>query len=290
MGRGADVEFNAQFKRYFRAERGAYSVVTAREGSKDRQITLTGVENDIAVRHFGIASLNRFRGSVKALEAQGIDPKREFRRFPTGERVYPKVNFPKMDKNELRLYFADDEFRVYAGDFWGIFVRDGEIWICSFSRQIKAQIETGDLADGSRAATLEPEEDNFQDLANGAPPGQVLTQITRWDRDPSLASRAFVRSNYKCELFPDIMTFLSKNSGKPFHEAHHLIPMREQAQFRHSLDTLDNICVLSPFGHRMLHHASFDLVVPEVKKLISKRAGLLKFHGLLEDDIIGLYR
>jgi 5-methylcytosine-specific restriction enzyme A len=287
--RGEDIEFDAAFRRYFGATRGAYSRVTETEAG-DGQVTLTGIEKEIALAHFGAASLAPYRGNDDVLAEKGLDARREFHHFPTGTIVTPKLKYAKAQGGELRLYFNDGAFKVYAGDNWGLFLRDGKIWICSFSSKIATQVASGNLSDGSRAATLEPDDDNFQDLANDAPPGQVTATTTKWGRNPSLAAQAFAAKDYRCELMPDGPSFVSRRSGKRFNEAHHLIPMREQGQYSLSLDTLDNICVLNPFAHRRLHHASFDVIVPDLRRLIASRPLLLERHGLLEDDLIGLYR
>src|SRR5690554_3794988 len=110
-GRGGDKLFDKELLAFFGAERGAYSIVTPTE-AKDGQVTLTGEEKKLALDFFGAAELSKYRGKVEVLEAKGLDARRPFRYFTTGKVVFPKLNYPKSQGNELRLYFNDDEFKV----------------------------------------------------------------------------------------------------------------------------------------------------------------------------------
>lgn len=114
--RGADIEFDINLRNYFGCERGAYSPVTPTEAG-DGQITLTGFEKAIAIDFFGAEELAPYRGNDDVIEAAGLDARREFRIFPTGERVYPKLKYAKSRGGELRLYFNANEFKVDVGHF-----------------------------------------------------------------------------------------------------------------------------------------------------------------------------
>ena len=111
---GADRKFGPELINYFGAQIGAYSPVTWTE-AKDGQVTLTGFEKAIALQHFGEAALAPYRGNDDVLEAAGLDARRPFRIFPTGDFVYPKLKYAKSQANELRLYFNDNEFKVDVG-------------------------------------------------------------------------------------------------------------------------------------------------------------------------------
>lgn len=287
---GADREFNAELKKYFGSEIGAYSPVTRTE-AKDGQITLTGLEKRIALEFFGEEELAPYRGNDDILEAQGLNSRRRFRIFPTGKFVSPKLKYAKSSGGELRLYFNDDEFKVDVGHFWGIFVKNSEIWLCSFTPWFMEDLLAGvDLAQ-AQAIALEPEKDNYQDIINDLPPELIASTSMSWKRNPKIAASALEKCGYKCEVQPSLETFLSRKTGKPFLEAHHLVPMKAQSVFKgKSLDTVDNICILNPYSHRKIHHAPFDAILPDLEKLISSRQALLERLEIKPEYIFEIYR
>ena len=286
---GADRQFEAGLKRYFGCQTGAYSPVTSTE-AKDGQVTLTGSEKKIALDFFGEAELAPYRGNDEVLEAQGLDARRPFRIFPAGHIVYPKLKYAKAKGGELRLYFNDDEFKVDVGHFWGIFVKEGKIWLCQFSPWFKEDVESGLNVDEEDSVSLEPEKDDYQDVFNDLPPEMIASTSMSWKRNPKIAAEALEKSGYKCEVQPELETFVSKKTGKPFLEAHHLIPMKAQSVFKdQSLDVADNICILNPYAHRKIHHAPVDAILPELKKLILPRQALLERLEIKQDYIFEIY-
>lgn len=290
MAKGADRPFPKELLQFFRCQQGAFSPVTARE-AYDGQITLTGVEKEIAIAFFGAEALAPYRGNDEELRVLGLDARREFRMFPSGEKVYPKLKYAKSDGNELRLYFNAGEFKAPAGNFWAIFVKDREIWICDFSPWWLEDIISGSASAFNVAIALEPEVDDYQDLANAAPPEEIMVTSTSWKRNPRLAAEAFERTGFVCELRPDLELFTSRKTGKPFVEAHHLIPMKAQSSFvKYSLDCIENICVLSPFVHRKLHHAPFEAIKDDLVRLAASRRALFDRLEISEDFLFSAYQ
>ena len=286
---GMDAEFNRNLRRYFDASMGAFSPVTDTE-VKDGQVTVSGSEKKLVLDFFGRDELAKYAGNDEVLESAGLDARREFRLFPTGRLVYPKLKYPKPGNSELRLYFNEDEFTVHRDRVWGVFRRGDEIWIYQQPRAVHDDIEIGKITGNDREAVLEPETDDYQELINSAVPEQIATTQKSWKRNPRIAAGALAKRDYQCELYPDHPSFISRFTGKPFVEAHHLIPMKEQRNFSVNLDVQDNICVLSPFAHRKIHAASFDAIVSELDRLIDVRGGLLEYTGLTRDELLGLYR
>jgi 5-methylcytosine-specific restriction enzyme A len=279
-------KFSSKMNAYFGSDVGAYSIVTDRE-DYDGQVTLTGAEKVLVLDFFGEAALAPYRGSADLLAKSGLDARREFALFPDGRFVYPKLNYPKSKGNELRLYFNKDEFSVSAGHYWGVFQKDGKIWLCNFSPNWLSEIENNpDIAISRKL--LEPDDDDFQILLNEREPAQVSSIVTKWKRDPRISAESLLRSGFTCELRPDHPVFISRKSGKPYMEAHHLVPMGLQHQYD-NLDHLDNICALSPFAHRLLHYGTAEEVIPEVRKLIKPRLTFIKQLGLIEDDVLAIY-
>lgn len=289
MARGADKVFSGRLRAYFGCDVGAYSPVTRTE-AKDGQITLTGSEKKIALQYFGADELAPYRGNDDVLEAAGLDARREFRVYPSGDRVYPKVKYAKSTGGELRLYFNDGEFKVSVGSFWGIYVKDRSIWLCDFSPWLLEDISSGSTPEPSNSVALEPDDDAYQDLANDGPPEKTMNVSLKWKRNPQIASRAFDLAGHICEIRPDLETFTSKKTGQPFLEAHHLVPMKAQSVFQgKTLDTVENVCVLSPFSHRKLHHAPFEEIKADLVRLIEPRQKLLAHLEISEDFVFTAY-
>lgn len=281
--------FDAGLRSVFEAVRGAYSIVTATEAG-DGQVTVSSDEKELVTNFFGEAELKKYQGNDSVIEAAGLDARREFRLWPKGEIVRPKLKYPKPGNSELRLYFNDDEFKVRAGQYWGVFERSGEIWIFKSPKPFVDSIKNGEFSPTGRGQALEDESDDYQAVANSALPSQSESLTKAWNRNPKIAAVALREAGYQCELYPQLPSFLSRTTGKPFVEAHHLIPMKLQANFGVSLDIKENICSLSPFAHRKLHLAGFDEIANDVLSLIQKRPGLLKYAGTSADEVLGFYR
>lgn len=83
-----------------------------------------------------------------------------------------------------------------------------------------------------------------------------LTVVTakQYQRNQIISSHATEAANYQCENDHKHITFTSAKSNKPYMEAHHLIPLKEQGKFNVSLDVYANIICLCPICHRLLHY------------------------------------
>ena len=93
-----------------------------------------------------------------------------------------------------------------------------------------------------------------------------------------------MNSEYRCEYDESHQTFISKKSGKPYMEAHHLIPV-SQSQYiwkkKHAnVDCIENIVSLCPNCHRAIHHGGFNVKLDILKKLYDKKKADLMRAGL----------
>jgi 5-methylcytosine-specific restriction protein A len=277
--------FTQNMRRFFNADEGAFSVVTSDEHRKS-QITFVGPEQELAERYFG-RELDRRHGNKDVISALGLDPALPYRRYPSGRTIELTTSYKTNKPRELRYYLQRDVFKPDAGDYWGIFRRGRDLWICEFSRQLLEQIESGVFEGQHRNEILEPDEGIYQDESNQ--PSKSSSIVDAWKRDPKIAHLALTKAGFRCEMNPGWPTFVNRLTGKPHMEAHHLIPMSLQEQFKVSLDSVENICCLNPLSHRMLHHAAFtDIELPLVH-LIRKRPSVLTKLGLLEDDVLAMY-
>jgi len=110
-----------------------------------------------------------------------------------------------------------------------------------------------------------------------------------WARSGKLAKSCIRNAKYRCEAERDRDFFNSKRTRKPYVEVHHLIPLKEQKQFKKPLDCSENLCCLSPLAHRAIHYGTDAEVVKILDKLlITKRPALLKF-GINEDALYKIY-
>jgi predicted HNH restriction endonuclease len=106
---------------------------------------------------------------------------------------------------------------------------------------------------------------------------KVISEKSAYARDPEIAKRCIVLSNYKCNLDGDHESFITKK-GKPYMEAHHLIPISYQDYFDYSLDVEANIISLCPNCHRKLHYGSD--IKSELEKIYKDRIQNLRKSGL----------
>lgn len=102
----------------------------------------------------------------------------------------------------------------------------------------------------------------------------------KYYRDPSVAKDAIEKANYLCSIDSSHHTFTSAATGKPFVEAHHIIPMEFQEQFEYSLDVPENIVALCPNCHRQIHQAIFEEKDELIKFLYQDRQKVLEKRGL----------
>ncbi len=278
-------QFSQTMCAFFNCVEGTYSKLTAREYG-DSQLTVSGVEKDLFQRHFGRV-LEANRGGVKALADAGHDSSFQFRRWPDGEAITLNLVYPKPEKNELRLYLAES-FKPAAGRLWCSFLKDGEMWVGSFTSKMYDEILSGPLDSGAERTFIEPETGDFQSALNSLP--EKRSRVTdQWGRDPSVAREAIIAANYTCELFSGGRSFISRATGKPFMEAHHLVPMKLQSDFGVSLDVVENICSLSPDAHRFVHHGVIEEVRESVLSLASGRAKFLDQIGVGVDELLTFY-
>lgn len=93
----------------------------------------------------------------------------------------------------------------------------------------------------------------------------------RYRRDAVVAASAQRRANFQCEVDPLHATFISRVSGANFVEAHHLVPMSLQPAYSVSLDVVENLIILCPTCHRLLHHGKWNAKKPILDQLLTQR-------------------
>lgn len=113
------------------------------------------------------------------------------------------------------------------------------------------------------------------------PPTEQIT-ITQsiWKRSNILKIQALAFANYSCEIDKKHESFIAENSGKPYMEGHHAIPMRLQGKFNQGLDIYANIICLCPLCHRKIHYGVKAEKVKMMHQIYEERAERLANSGL----------
>lgn len=272
------MKFGPLQKTYFKADEGAYSIVTKRE-RMDGQITITETdgEADVVLSALGINNIPRGATTGKR------QPLSVVQKDGSELNTSLTINFPKDSGKELRIYrSAKDGFDFEPGYIWFVFLKAGALRVgCMPEPQWRA-IGTTDGLD-----------DSFQEVVDSAESGQAKTVIEfagkRYPRDPSVSRQAIVDSGFTCQFSGEATPFISKKSGMPYLEAHHLIPLGLQAAFSFDLDCVENVVALNPLWHRAIHHAEPRMVQKILTVLSQKRNGFLVDHQVDLTLLIRLY-
>jgi len=250
-----------------KALKGSYSPVTDRE-IFDSQITATDSEAKLLVEYYknngeGIRVGNVYSNKEAA--------RKQFRLYPTGDRIGLNLVYPKPNRTELRLYLsARSGFMPQKGDVWFIYRsrEDGELWIGSLPEQ-----EWRNMNDEVRCERTEPRKEK---------------QI---QRDPELAKKRMELSHYSCEYNDSHKLFIAKATGCRYVEAHHIIPLGFQEDFdqrRKKLDNINNLYSLCPYCHAAVHHAEGRIARKLLSKMYDERS--IGFHyGISKLELFQYY-
>lgn len=258
---------------------GAYSSVTDTEYS-DSQITLADSEKLLVERYFGPGNI--LRGNVGSSRSRA---KKKFRLYPSGQNIELNLVYPKPNKEELRLYLSENAgFKPSTGDVWFVFCDGQDLWLGAEREAI-----------WRLSARTDDEDERYQAAAEAIAAGSVQRAISmasrmQYTRNPILAAKRFELSSYECEADPTHELFISRASGYPFLEAHHLIPVSLQSNFKiKDLDVIENIYAICPMCHRAVHHAQCGSTVEIIERLLAKRSDALKLLDLSLDDLWKIY-
>lgn len=102
--------------------------------------------------------------------------------------------------------------------------------------------------------------------------------VIYYRRDRKRAINALNHADYRCEYNPNHASFIRKNDGVRYTEAHHLIPMSQQDKFDVSLDIEENIVSLCSNCHNEIHYG--ENAKELIEKLFNQRKDLLKNKGI----------
>lgn len=271
------MRFGRIQKRKFGTDDGAYSIVTKREHF-DSQITLTDYEAEIVISHFGKENLH-----VGKVQSNPSLSSKQFRRFSDGKMIKININYPKPKKPELRLYISSKKgFKPDAGDIWFMFSKDGEIWI--------GAMPESEWRNESSELKQDESDEVYQSSINDTNALRIAKLKGRdvYARNRNIAIKRMEFSGFTCEFDSSHNLFISRFSNKRYLEAHHLVPMGLQGEFKKTLDTIHNIFCLCPFCHRAVHHAEKSLACSILESL-STKGPILQDFELSLPDLFSLY-
>ncbi|WP_416144925.1 MrcB family domain-containing protein [Planococcus koreensis] len=213
-------------------------------------------------------SLNSRQQNAKAYEAANIQAKYyEAYSFPHDEELATDINFMLNNLEKIRSYIGPRTLDQVIDEL----IYREEINDVQFQEDI--------LVSPPAQTPIEPR------LVPEKRSGGAIKE--KFARDSKIAKEALVNAEYKCEVDPTHLTFISPITNHNFVEAHHLTPMSNQNNFRFSLDVPGNIVSLCPNCHREIHHGTETHKRILIKSLYTKRKEMLTQFGIdMEIDSI----
>lgn len=277
MAQGQLRAFNARF--------GAFSELTERE-IRDGQLTLTDEEKAVLASRVPPGRLWRGPWTSAPLGHELSAPL--YRSTTLLGEANLKLHYPKLSGNEVRLYFSKEGFSPESGDVWFIFVRSDNRLCVGWHEKASFTL----LGSGPLGTPIEDSDEDFQtriEIAASVPKRKPVSSGYR--RDVKYALEALANAGFQCELDPSHSSFTSARTGKPFMEAHHIVPVSAVRDFPSStLDVTRNIVSLCPNCHRRMHLAVESDRIARVRVLLARRPDLLPFLAIPESRVLSYYQ
>lgn len=284
------------------AETGAVSVITPREATRDKSVTLDRYEKEVLKHAYPEMDFPR-RGSG---DGDYIREERQFYVHPYNDLEHAVLEnayivYPKANKDELRLYFSESSrftirmsaFRNKLADgispHWYIFKKNGDdiphIGMAD-SNYLRIRNNLTQVRENSNDAAYQA--DLQSDLAGQ----KVNVRVFRHQRKIREATTALAAAGFVCEANQSHETFVTAASGNAYVEGHHLIPLSYQDRFEYSIDVKENIVALCPNCHRLLHHGTYEDKMGILLRLWDNRRNNLysKNIGIDSDTLLSYYQ
>jgi len=274
------MKFTEEHKHYFNTTTGAFSIITERE-HYDSQLTFTDKEADIVLNFFKRDNIHR--GPVRQ---DPVKSRKTFKLVETDEEVELNVVFPKKEGTELRLYLSKSAgFKPPAGNVWYIYPDSGKLWIGDMPKD-----EWENLVPIQGIGRNDESDFIYQESihTNNDIKLQTLKSRDVFKRNQSIAIKRMELSHFNCEVNKSHELFVSRSTGNPYLEAHHLIPLGSNELFDSSLDIIENIFCLCPNCHRAVHHAEENFAKELLNKMVKKR-NVLDLFSINSEDLHYLY-
>lgn len=276
---------------HFNANIGAFSVVTDREATGDKSVTIDKHEKTVLSKCYSLDSFTRVGGALpdgkpthfnfKYVFSDDINLKTEIHKIA--------IKYPKVAKNELRLYFnRESHFYPPSNYIWYIFQREGDliphIGFMKLSQWDSIGMKKNILDVFKHDYTFDEDDEAYQkSIAEPEKPGSAKTStITRHNRDPQTAKKALINAHYKCEFNEEHQSFISGTTQRNYVEAHHLVPvsLTNTDEFKFNLDVIENLIALCPNCHRAIHYGDTATKMELLIKFFNERHENLNKKGI----------
>ena len=99
-----------------------------------------------------------------------------------------------------------------------------------------------------------------------------------YPREARKRVNALIRAGYTCEINSEHTSFISRKTGKPYMETHHLIPLEYWESFDKNLDVEANIVCLCSNCHNEIHYGKYSAEL--IRPLYEKRKDELHSAGI----------
>lgn len=280
------------------ASSGAFSVVTHREATGDRSITLDQFEKAVLSQKYSLEKFKRRGGAIE----DGLPERWPFYMLTPSNLMTLgtqelSIVYPKSEGNELRLYMnTSNGFGCNPNDYFIIFNRQADP--CSIVGFISSENWDNFWLSRSRIVdqrfsilNQDPDDVVYQQEVLLTQAGGLIQQTRMLlPRDPRIAKQAIESSNYQCEFDSSHISFTSPVTSRQYMEAHHLIPMSHHQYFApYSLDVACNVVSLCPTCHKKIHLGLAQDKRNMLYILYSKRAHVLNSYRIDFETLCSFY-
>lgn len=206
---------------------------------------------------------------------------------------------------DLSNKYSDVKFTKFLCEFKIVEFLQGEYYLSEFTKnhydaklsKLKIYNKQPDLVYSTQSFDVLEDENNQQEKIitsfaydvmnpsfkkiNNREPEPVKTKNgIKYKTNSRISKTALQLAEFKCAYDPENhKTFISK-SGKPYMEAHHLIPMHAQKDFSINLDRIENIFSLCPICHSAIHLGDAPTRQNIMTNLLIERQDVLKECGI----------
>lgn len=247
---------------------------------------------DLMVNHVISGKIRRTSPTTCEMEVKYLGVVGTLEIIQNGETFEMYFNDEHIEEN--KKYF---ELNTYADPFE---LKKTETWKIDISTDLEND-EINETADSEYISELAHTEIDTEPDTYIAQPvekrvGRTVSGRIVPNRDKNTASKALARSGYICEFDRNHELFLRKSQPINYTEPHHLIPLKYDDLFEHSLDVQANIVSLCSHCHNLIHYgADAEVVIRKLwedrkQEIMAAGIGVMKNGTALNVDILlGFY-
>ncbi|WZL74287.1 HNH endonuclease [Clostridiaceae bacterium 35-E11] len=236
-----------------------------------------------------VYSVNRYANAIDTISAElksyGENEVNLFNVNDTAviDKIINNPEFQEKNNRGNRMYSAAlKHFKDYVKDYYYELEAELKLELFKEEREFEEYLKDNDVRKNIEIV------DNIKER----PIHRTIGNYKIWSRNPKLAKDALAYTGYLCEFNSQHLYFNSKYNHQNYVEAHHLIPLEFQEEFKSSLDNYANIVSLCLVCHKQLHYGYFNEKKEILDKLFKSRKERLKASGIniAIDDIYRYYQ